>query len=107
MRSRGFVEVSTNSARVLGVIAASTAAASVGSTRVTSIPRRGKSSSRSTLVIAKSSSPATRWSPDVRCAKRVAATAAIPDDETTASSAPSSEASFSSSARFVGLPVRE
>ena len=42
-----------------------------------------------------------------RCAKRVAATAAMPEAETTASSAPSSDASFSSSARFVGFPVRE
>ena len=55
-------------------------------------------------MIANSSSPATRWSPAARCANRVAATAAIPDDDTTASSAPSSEAIFSSSARFVGLP---
>jgi hypothetical protein len=31
----------------------------------------------------------------------------MPDDETTASSAPSREATFSSSARFVGFPVRE
>jgi hypothetical protein len=31
----------------------------------------------------------------------------MPDAETTQSSAPSSEATFSSSARFVGLPVRE
>ena len=58
-------------------------------------------------MIANSSSPATRWSPVVRWANSVAATAAMPDDETTASSAPSSEASFSSSARFVGFPVRE
>ena len=77
------------------------------STGVTPIPRRGRSSSHSTLVIANSSSPSTTWSPASRCANSVAATAAIPDAETTQSSAPSSEATFSSSARLVGLPVRE
>ena len=96
-----------NSAFVAGVMAASTAARSVMSTAVTSIPRRGKSSSSSTPVMTNSSSPTTRWSPAPRCANSVADTAAMPDDETTQSSAPSSEAIFSSSARLVGLPVRE
>jgi hypothetical protein len=54
-----------------------------------------------------SSSPTTTWSPLPRWARSVDETQAIPDDATTASSAPSSEASFSSSARVVGLAVRE
>ena len=107
IRSRGFVDVSKNRIFVRSVIAASTAARSVMSTGVTSIPRRGRSSSHSTLVITNSSSPTTRWSPWSRCANSVAATDAIPDEATTQSSAPSSDATFSSSARFVGLPVRE
>ena len=107
IRRRGFVEHSRNSSFVAGVIAASTAARSVVSTDVTAIPRRGRSSSISTRVIANSSSPTTRWSPDSRFANRVAATDAIPDAATTQSSAPSRDAIFSSSARFVGLPVRE
>ena len=61
----------------------------------------------STRVIANSSSPRTTWSPASRCANSVAVTAAMPDAETTQSSAPSSVATFSSSARLVGLPVRE
>ena len=96
-----------NRSFVAGVMAASTAARSVMSTAVTSIPRRGRSSSSSTVVIANSSSPTTMWSPCPRCANSVAETAAMPDAATTASSAPSSDAIFSSSARFVGLPVRE
>ena len=51
IRSRGFVDVSKNRIFVRSVIAASTAARSVMSTGVTSIPRRGRSSSHSTLVI--------------------------------------------------------
>ena len=96
-----------NRAFVAGVIADSMAARSVMSTAVTSMPRRGKSSSSRTPVMTNSSSPTMRWSPAPRWANRVAETAAIPDDDTTQSSAPSSEAIFSSSARFVGLPVRE
>ena len=42
-----------------------------------------------------------------RWANSVAETAAMPDAETTQSSAPSSDATFSSRARLVGLPVRE
>ena len=57
--------------------------------------------------MANSSSPTTMWSPASRWANSVDATAAMPDAETTQSSAPSSDATFSSSARFVGLPVRE
>ena len=88
-------------------MAASTAARSVVSTAVTAIPRFGRSSSISTVVIANSSSPTTRWSPEDRWANSVAATDAMPEAATTQSSAPSSEAIFSSSARLVGLPVRE
>ncbi len=77
------------------------------STAVTPIPRFGRSSSISTVVIANSSSPTTRWSPEVSSANSVAATDAIPDAATTQSSAPSRDATFSSSARLVGLPVRE
>ena len=107
IRSRGLVEVSMNRSLVRGVIAASTAARSDMSTAVTAMLRRGKSSSQRTRVITNSSSPTTMWSPASRCANSVEATAAIPEAETTQSSAPSSEAIFSSSARFVGLPVRE
>ena len=106
-RSRGFVAVSKNSTFVAGVIAASTAARSVMSTGVTPMPRRGKSSSSSTRVMTNSSSPTTTWSPCPRCASSVDDTQAIPDAATTASSAPSSEASFSSRARVVGFAVRE
>ena len=106
IRSRGFVDVSMNRSFVAGVIAASTAARSVMSTAVTPIPRRGRSSCHSTFVIANSSSPTTMWSPWPRCANSVAATLAMPEAATTASSAPSRLATFSSSARFVGLPVR-
>ena len=77
------------------------------STVETAMPRRGMSSSQRTRVMANSSSPTTMWSPASRCANRVDATAAMPDDDTTQSSAPSREATFSSSARLVGLPVRE
>ena len=107
MRSRGFVDVSRNTIFVCSVIAASTAARSLMSTGVTEIRRRGRSSSHSTFVIANSSSPSTTWSPASRWANSVADTAAMPDADTTQSSAPSSDATFSSRARLVGLPVRE
>ena len=61
-----------------GVMAASTAARSVMSTGVTAMPRRGRSSSHRTRVIANSSSPSTTWSPASRCANSVDATAAMP-----------------------------
>ena len=48
----------------------------------------------------------TMWSPDFRWARSDAETAAIPEAEAIADSAPSSEASFSSSAAVVGFEVR-
>ena len=54
----------------------------------------------------KTSSEATQWSPSRGRLKIVLATAAIPEAQATAASAPSSAATFSSSASVVGFEVR-
>ena len=54
----------------------------------------------------KTSSDATQWSPASRRLQSELATAAMPDEQTSAVSAPSSAATFCSSASVVGFPVR-
>ena len=102
----GFESDSTKTAFVCGRIAARTASRSVTSTRLTSIPLRAQTSSRKNRVMMKTSSEATQWSPSRSRLKIVFATAAMPEEHATAASAPSSAATFSSSASVVGLEVR-
>ena len=102
----GFESDSTNTAFVSGRIAARTASTSVTSTRDTSMPFRAHTSSRKKRVMMKTSSEAMQWSPCFNRLKIVFATAAIPEAHATAVSAPSSAATFSSSASVVGFCVR-
>ena len=69
-------------------------------------PLARATSSRKNRVMMKTSSEATQWSPSRSRLKIVFATAAMPEEHATAASAPSSAATFSSSASVVGLEVR-
>ncbi len=103
----GLVTVSTNSAVVFGLIAARTASMSRTSTSDTSMPIAGQSSSKNCRLITNRSFVTTTCSPAFAEIRIEMATAAMPDDVTSAASVFSSEAILASSAAVVGFAVRE
>jgi hypothetical protein len=104
---RGLAGVSTNTTWVLpGRTAAAMASVSVPSTNVTLMPNRGACIVSSADVTEKICRWATMWSPLEHRPNTTADTAAIPDANARADSAPSSAAMASSNSSTDGLPKR-
>ena len=101
----GFVGVSTNRSLVAGLIARSTIATSLVSTKLKVRPMRERSCSIRRWVPPYTFSPQTTWSPEAR-SERHESIAAIPEANAKPCVPPSSDATFRSSASRVGLLTR-
>ena len=80
---------------------------SVPSTKVTSIPNRGTWAESRSDVIENSWRWATMWSPAEHRPKITPVSAAMPDADASAASAPSRDATACSNSCTLGLPKRE
>ena len=89
-----------------GRTAAATASASVPSTNVTSMPKRGHTVVKSWLVTENVLRWATTWSPCEHRPRTTDEMAPMPEPKASAASAPSSRATASSNWATVGLPLR-
>ena len=101
--SSGLVGLSRYRTFVRPSMAAQSSSGSVVGTKATSTPSRGISFLRSPYVPPYRSCIATTLSPFPTKARRAVEIAAMPDENANDASAPSSEASFSSTASTVGL----
>jgi len=99
----GLLIVSSQSSRVRSPIAARTASASVVSTAMASMPDRSRTAWASPTTPPYTAPGIRTWSPAERVESITAWMAAIPDAVTWHASAPSSSASASSSAAWVGF----
>ena len=102
---RGLAIVSTNTARVAGVSAASTWRTSVASTNVTGWPCASSVSS-ALVVLPNTNWLATMWSPRFSSARKIAPMAAMPVANVIVPTPPSIALTLASSAVDVGLPWR-
>lgn len=98
---------SENQALVVGLMAAARASGSPAGTKVVSIPRRRKVTSRSVWVPPYKEAEATMWSPAPAKAVKHSVSAACPLAVATAPIPPSRLAIRSSKAATVGLEMRE
>ncbi len=103
----GLPNVSANTARVFGRIAAAKAAGAVLSTKLVSMPNFFRLTASMVMLPPYSAPAATTWSPACSMVISAIASAAMPDALATAARPPSSAATRSSSAATVGLLRRE
>ena len=104
----GLAGVSTNTSWVRpGRTASANCCGSVPSTNVTSMPKRGTWAVKRLLVTEKSWRCTTMWSPAEHSPNTTPVTAAMPELDANAASAPSRSATASSNSCTEGLPKRE